>query len=84
MHRAGDRVRVLVGRRTGDVLPIVSVRMFAADAGYYLHGGEGLYAPAQVEYVQARDGNPCGADCDTRQHDLIGVCDHCLGNCRHT
>lgn len=84
MYRAGDHVLVRVGRHAGHVLEIASVRMFATDNGYYLHDGEGLYAPNQVELAQERAGNPCGTACDTRSHNLIGACDHCLGNCHHT
>ncbi|BBB01109.1 hypothetical protein RVR_8365 [Actinacidiphila reveromycinica] len=57
--------------------------MFATDAGYYLRGGDGLYAPRDVELVERAASNPCGAACDERDHDLIRTCDHCRGACRH-
>ncbi|RSN55596.1 hypothetical protein DMH12_15365 [Streptomyces sp. WAC 04229] len=82
-HKAGDQVRVLEGPESGQTLTVSSVRMFATDNGYYLKGGSGLYSPHQVELAAERiTGNPCGAACVERKHDLIGVCDHCRGECR--
>jgi len=80
---AGDRVRILRGPRPGDTREITHVRMFATDAGYYLRGGDGLYAPSDVELVERAASNPCGTPCDARTHDSIGTCDHCLGTCHH-
>ncbi|MFE9735452.1 hypothetical protein ACFYO9_33915 [Streptomyces sp. NPDC005863] len=85
MHRAGDHVTVLDGPEAGQTLPIVSVRKYATDNGYYLRGGSGLYAPRQVELATERaGGNPCGSACDEHVHGLVGDCDHCLGRCRCT
>lgn len=84
MNRAGDCVLVQVGCHQGSVLEIAAVRMFAADPGYYLHGGEGLYAPNQVEFAEERTGgNPCGTECNTRTRGLTSTCDHCRGTCHH-
>jgi hypothetical protein len=81
-HKAGDSVLVLTGPDTGQTLVVTSVRMFAADPGYYLRGGSGLYPPGQVQLAAERaDGNPCGTACDPRTHDALGTCDHCRGTC---
>ncbi|MGW3387318.1 hypothetical protein [Streptomyces cinereoruber] len=81
-HKAGDEVLVLEGPEKGQTLTVSAVRMFAADNGYYLKGGSGLYPPKQVELVTERpNGNPCGAECDERNHDLVNTCDHCRGAC---
>lgn len=81
-HKAGDTLLVLEGPEKGHHLVVSSARMFATDNGYYLRGGAGLYSPKQVELVAERtDGNPCGAVCDARKHDLMGTCDHCRGEC---
>ncbi|MET9956018.1 hypothetical protein ABZ135_31360 [Streptomyces sp. NPDC006339] len=83
MHKAGDWLTITRGPDKGKTLQVSSVRMFAADNGYYLCGGRGLYSPKDVQMDRARDGgNPCAAPCTARQHDLTGVCDHCLGVCR--
>jgi hypothetical protein len=75
-------VRILEGPEKGQTLPVSSVRMFATDNGYYLKGGSGLYSPKQVELAAGRTaGNPCGAPCEDRKHDLIDTCDHCCGVC---
>ncbi|MER6605653.1 hypothetical protein ABT282_07000 [Streptomyces sp. NPDC000927] len=84
MHSAGDKVKILVGELEGTVREITWVRIFATDKGYYVKGGEGLYAPDQVELVEAVEGNPCGSLCDARHHSLVGACGHCMGKCRHT
>lgn len=84
-HKAGDTVRVLEGPGMGRELVVSSVRMFATDNGYYLHGGDGLYPPKQVELVTERTGgNPCGTECDSRKHNLVDTCDHCRGVCQCT
>ncbi|MFH8257578.1 hypothetical protein [Streptomyces roseolus] len=81
-HVAGDIVLVLEGPEKGQTLAVSSVRMFAADNGYYLKGGSGLYPPKQVKLVAERPaGNPCGAECEEREHDLVGTCYHCRGQC---
>ncbi|MGW2594771.1 hypothetical protein ACWCXC_31520 [Streptomyces sp. NPDC001515] len=82
MYKAGDKLTVHVGTLAGQVREITSVRVFATDNGYYVKGGEGLYGPDQVSlYAERTGGNPCGADCDARDHRMIGVCDHCTGKC---
>lgn len=82
MYKAGDHVLILIGEETGKTLPITSVRMFATDRGYYVRGGEGLYAPDQVRLVREREnGNPCGQLCDQRSHQTLKTCDHCRGVC---
>ncbi|MFF8932395.1 hypothetical protein ACF1AO_34595 [Streptomyces longwoodensis] len=80
--KAGDSVLVLDGPEKGQTLTVSSVRMFAADNGYLLNGGRGLYPPKAVELVAERpDGNPCGAACDPGKHDALSTCDHCRGTC---
>lgn len=82
-YRAGDIVEVVAGPGVGLVAPVSTVRVFAADCGYYLRGGEGLYAPQDVQLVSRREGgNPCGTVCDDSQHDAHGICEHCQGVCR--
>jgi len=82
MHRAGDWVTILSGPGAGETREITHVRMFATDNGYHLRGGDGLYGPRQVALARERtDGNPCGAPCSERSHNLIGTCDHCRGAC---
>lgn len=81
-HEAGDKVLVLEGPEEGQVLVVRSVRKYATDNGYYLHGGSGLYSPRQVELSEKRTGgNPCGKSCEKRVHDLVGDCEHCMGKC---
>lgn len=91
MYRAGDKVRILRGHGKGTVKEILSVRMYASDAGYYLPDeryGPGLHLAWNVELVALRTGgNPCRADCDTHAHETTradgydGHCDHCRGRC---
>ncbi|TKS96341.1 hypothetical protein [Streptomyces lasalocidi] len=81
-HKAGDSVLVLTGPDRGQTLVVASVRMFAADPGYYLRGGKGLYSPGQVQLAAERaDGNPCGTACNPGQHSALGTCEHCRGTC---
>jgi hypothetical protein len=80
-HRAGDWVLVLAGQQKGQRLTVTSVRMFAADPGYYLRGGSALYAPGQVRLAAERVvGNRCGSACDPSKHDAVGTCDHWRGD----
>ncbi|MEU2309371.1 hypothetical protein [Streptomyces misionensis] len=82
MYRAGDRLAVLDGPEAGQTLVVAAVRRFAADPGYYLQEGSGLYWPDQVTLAEERTGgNPCGTSCDQRDHDLLKDCDHCRGQC---
>ncbi|MEU6562674.1 hypothetical protein [Nocardia nova] len=84
MHRAGDTVTVLCGPDSGRALEISAVRVFAADNGYYLRGGAGLYRPDQVTLAHHRiAGNPCGSPCTEREHAALGSCGHCRGICGH-
>jgi hypothetical protein len=81
-YKAGDIVTVTIGPNAGLIAEITSVRMFATDSGYYLRGGEGLYAHRDVIFTRARtDGNPCGKPCSTSDHAAIDTCDHCRGVC---
>ncbi|MFJ3799946.1 hypothetical protein ACIPSJ_27145 [Streptomyces sp. NPDC090088] len=82
MYKAGDWLTVLDGPDEGATLQITSVRMFAADPGYYLVGGAGLYNPGMVTLARERsEGNPCGNPCNERQHGELRTCEHCRGMC---
>lgn len=82
MYRAGDWITVTDGELQGQTVQITSVRMFATDAGYWAKGVDGLLPPNRVVLAHERSGgNPCGAQCSVRAHELIGTCDHCRGVC---
>ena len=81
--RAGDIVAVVDGLAAPWTGEVVAVRWLAADPGYRLRGVDGLVRPEHVTLTQARGGNPCGADCDAREHETLAYCQHCQGTCWH-